>query len=188
MRAQPGLTTIAPADAAQAQAALRATRDHAGPIYFRVSKRGDALPGLDGRFTLGGLEVVREGSGPLLLAIGSIAHEAVAAATQLAEEGHDPAVAVISSFNPNPDEQLAQLIAAAPLVLTVEGALPHRWSGLARGRAHRGARLGTRLVRAGLAEMPAQATGSQAYMEQGPGSMPPPWRVPREAAPAPHTP
>lgn len=189
MRAQPGLTTIAPADAAQAQAALRATRDHAGPIYFRVSKRGDALPGLDGRFTLGGLEVVREGSGPLLLAIGSIAHEAVAAATQLAEEGHDPAVAVISSFNPNPDEQLAQLIDAAPLVLTVEA--HYRTGGLgslvAELIAERG--LGTRLVRAGLAEMPAQATGSQAYMEQAAGlDAATLARTVREAAPAPHTP
>lgn len=189
MRAQPGLTTIAPADAAQAQAALRATRDHAGPIYFRVSKRGDALPGLDGRFTLGGLEVVREGSGPLLLAIGSIAHEAVAAATQLAEEGHDPTVAVISSFNPNPDEQLAQLIAAAPLVLTVEA--HYRTGGLgslvAELIAERG--LGTRLVRAGLAEMPAQATGSQAYMEQAAGlDAATLARTVREAAPAPHTP
>lgn len=188
MRAQPGLTTIAPADAAQAQAALRATRDHAGPIYFRVSKRGDALPGLDGRFTLGGAEVVREGSGPLLLAIGSIAHEAVSAAQELAGEGLDPAVAVVSSFNPSADEQLAALIAAAPLVLTVEA--HYRTGGLGSLVAELIAerQLGTRLLRAGLDEMPSKATGSQAYMEQAAGlDAATLARTVREAASAPHT-
>ncbi|HMI90659.1 MAG TPA: hypothetical protein VK509_04815, partial [Polyangiales bacterium] len=58
MRVQPRITTVVPADALQARAALRATTAVPGPIYFRVSKRGDALPGLDGRFELGRLETL----------------------------------------------------------------------------------------------------------------------------------
>src|SRR5947209_176297 len=47
MRAQPGMTVIAPADADQARSALDATWDLDRPIYLRLSKEGAAVPGLD---------------------------------------------------------------------------------------------------------------------------------------------
>lgn len=165
MRTQPGITTVAPADAAQARAALQATRDLPGPAYFRVSKRGDALPGLDGRFTLGKLETLQTGDDAVILTIGSIAHEAVAAAALLAEAGIEVTVAVVSSFNPSPIEDIAELIEDAPVVLTVEA--HYRDGGLgslvAETIAERG--LGTRLVRAGVSKMPAGETGTQRYLE-----------------------
>lgn len=166
MRAQPRMTTIAPADAAQARAALRAIADEPGPIYFRVSKRGDALPGLDGRFRLGGLETVREGSDAAILAIGTIAHEAVAAAERLAAERKiEATVAVVPSFNPSPSDEIASLLAEMPVALTVEA--HYRDGGLgslvAETIAERG--LDCRLLRAGVARMPAGETGSQSYLE-----------------------
>jgi transketolase len=165
MRAQPRITTIAPADASQARAALRASSEVAGPIYFRISKHGDALPGLDGRFDLGGLATVREGGDAAILAIGSIAHEAVAAAELLAEHHIDTTVSVVSSFNPSPVEEIAALLSEMPTVLTVEA--HYRVGGLgslvAETIAERG--LGCRLLRAGVAHMPAGETGSQAFLE-----------------------
>jgi transketolase len=165
MRTQPRIATIAPADAAQARAALRASSEVAGPVYFRISKRGDALPGLDGRFELGGLTTVREGRDAAILAIGSIAHEAVAAAELLAEDNIDAAVAVVSSFNPSPIEEIAALLAEMPTVLTVEA--HYRDGGLGSLVAETIAErdLGCRLLRAGVARMPAGETGSQAFLE-----------------------
>jgi transketolase len=165
MRTQPAITTVAPADAAQARAALRATTDLPGPVYFRISKRGDALPGLDGRFELGRLTVIREGEDAAIIAIGTIAHEAVAAAELLAERGVDATVAIVPSFNPSPSEEIAALLNEMPAVLTVEA--HYRDGGLgslvAETIAERG--LGCRLLRAGVARMPGGEAGSQRYLE-----------------------
>jgi len=166
MRAQPAIATIAPADAAQARAAVRATADHPGPAYFRVSKRGDELPGLDGRFELGRLEILREGADAAILAIGSIAHEALAAAELLAERGLQATVALVSSFNPEPADEIVELLGGVPTALTVEA--HYRNGGLgslvAETIAERG--LACRLLRAGVDRMPRGETASQRYLEE----------------------
>ncbi len=165
MRAQPAITTVVPADAAQARAALRATADLPGPVYFRASKRGEELHGLDGRFALGRLELLRDGSDVAILAIGSIAHEAVAAAEQLAERGVQAAVGLVSSFNPSAVEDIAALLAEVPAVLTVEA--HYRDGGLGSLVAETTAEhdLGCRLLRAGVERMPGGETGSQQFLE-----------------------
>src|SRR5215210_8318805 len=53
MRVQPDLTVMCPADAEQARAAVLATAELRGPVYLRLGKGGDLVPGLDGRFRLG---------------------------------------------------------------------------------------------------------------------------------------
>jgi transketolase len=165
MRTQPAITTIAPADADQARAAVQVTASHGGPIYFRVSKRGDRLPGLDGRFELGRLEVLREGGDAAILAIGSIAHEAVAAAAQLGEHGIEVAVGLVSSFNPDPSEEIAAFLNGMPAVLTVEA--HYRNGGLgslvAETIAENGLDCG--LLRAAVEIMPRGEAGSQAHLE-----------------------
>ena len=165
MRTQPSITTVAPADAGQARAALRATVDHEGPIYFRVSKKGDPLPGLDARFELGRMTVIREGADAAIVAIGSIAHEAVAAAEQLSEQGIEVAVGIVPSFNPSPIDDIAALAEEVPAMLTVEA--HYRDGGLgslaAETIAERG--IGCRLLRAGVRTMPRAETGSQQFLE-----------------------
>ncbi len=166
MRAQPSIVTVATADGPQMRAALQATADVEGPIYFRVSKKGAPLPGLDGRFELGRLATVRDGADVAILAIGSIAHEAVAAAELLAQAGVEARVGIVSSFNPDPDDDIAAFLSGVPAVLTVEA--HYRNGGLgsmvAETIAVRG--LGCRLVRAAVDEMPSGRVGSQTYLEQ----------------------
>jgi transketolase len=172
MRTQPGITTVAPADAAQARAALRATAELPGPVYFRISKRGGALPGLEGRFELGGLTELREGPDAAILTIGSIAHEAVAAADLLREQGIDVSVALVHSFNPSPIAGIAELLDSKPAVLTVE--THYRDGGLGSLVAETIAESGLncRLLRAGVNHMPAGETGSQSFLEDRHGLTP----------------
>lgn len=165
MRTQPSITTVVPADAAQARAAVQATRDVPGPIYYRVSKRGDAVPGLDGRFALGRMEVLREGSDAAIIAIGSIAHAALEAADLLAARGLQASVGIVSSFNPGAADDIAALLDGVPTVATVEA--HYRDGGLgsyvAEVIAERG--VGTRLLRCAVGRMPVGAAGSQAFLE-----------------------
>jgi transketolase len=166
MRAQPAMTVISPADADQARAAIRATADEDRPIYFRVSKKGTPVPGLEGRFRLGRLEVLSdEGADAAILAIGSITHEAVAAAQELAGRGIRARVAVVSSLNPSPVQDIAAFLSGVPLALTVEAHYANGGLGslVAEIIAEEG--LSARLVRAAVHAMPGGESGSQAYLE-----------------------
>src|SRR5262249_41074686 len=100
-RTLPGVSVIAPADGAQARAALRATPHLPAPAYLRIDKneRPD-LPGLDGRFALDRPELIRGGRDVLLLATGSIAHEVFQAAEALEARGVPAAVAVLAHLGP----------------------------------------------------------------------------------------
>jgi|SRR5581483_7406638 len=167
MRVQPGLTVIAPADHQQLAAALQATWDTAGPVYYRIGKDDrTVVPGLDGRFRLGGLEVVREGCDVVLVASGAIAVEAVRAAESLAARGVSARVAVAASLQPAPIADLRDVLSDVPLALTVEA---HYVSGglgslVAEVIADEG--LACRLVRCGVRAVPDGVSGSQQFLQQ----------------------
>jgi len=112
---------------------------------------------------------VRIGDDAVILSIGSISHEAIGAAELLAEQGINATVAVVSSFNPSPIDDIAALIADVPIVLTVESHYVDGGLGslVAETIAERG--INTRLVRAGVREMPRGETGSQGYLEHAHG-------------------
>jgi transketolase len=164
MRCLPGMTVVAPADPAQTRTAMRATWDLPGPVYYRLSKDEKiAVPPLEGRFELGRLQTVRAGSDLLVLAMGNIASEALAACERLAADGISAGLAVISSLNPSPVADLAARLARVPLVLTVE---THYLAGgigslAAEVIAEHGLRC--RLHRCGVAEIPTGPIGSQQY-------------------------
>jgi transketolase len=165
MRAQPDMMVIAPADSTQARAAVQATRELAGPIYFRVAKRGTPVPGLNGRFAAGGIQLIGNGTDVALIAIGSVTREAQLAAKMLAEEDIAATVAVVSTFNPSPVEDLAELLGGMSLAISVE---THYLSGglgslVAETIAERG--LSCRLIRAGVDAVPRGLAGSQKFLE-----------------------
>lgn len=172
MRAQPAVCTITPADADQARRALRATLELPGPSYFRLCKEGSSVPGLEGRFELGRAAVIAEGEDVALIALGNMASTAVTAAQELSRSGISASVIVVSSFNPSPIEDIAELLDGMPLAVTLEA---HYLTGglgsfVAEVIAERG--LGCRLVRAGVAEMPRGATGSPGYLYERVGLSP----------------
>jgi transketolase len=165
MRTQPGLTVIAPADAPQARTAVAATWDLPGPVYYRLGKDDKAVvPGLEGRFELGKLQRLRDGSDLLLIAMGSVATEAAAAAQALAAHGVSCSLVVIASVSPAPVDELAGLLAHHPAVLAVEA--HYRVGGLGSLLAEVIAERDLRchLVRCGVDTLPNGITGSQRYL------------------------
>ncbi len=164
MRAQPGMTVIVPADPAQTANAIRSTLEHPGPIYFRIGKGGDAaVPGLDGLFCLGGVNVVREGKDLALIATGGISTEAGTAADLLMANGIETSIIVAATLSPAPTAELSALLSRFTFVATIE---EHYLVGglgslVAEVIAERGLRC--RLVRCGIKRLP-DALGSQQFL------------------------
>jgi transketolase len=165
MRAQPGIEVVAPADSAQARAALQATRDVPGPIYFRIAKQGLPIAGLNGRFANGQAQIIGEGSDLALIAVGSIAREAQVAVELLDDVGVHATLVIVSTFNPSPVEQLAALLESVPLAISVETHYINGGLGslVAETSAERGLRC--RLIRAGVPTVPRGLSGSQRFLE-----------------------
>lgn len=165
MRIQPGISVIAPADAAQAETALRATWNSSCPTYYRLGKdEVNLVPGLLGRFESGHIEIVREGPDLVLLAMGPVAIDAVHAATTLARDGLECTVVVVASVNPPPVTDLVSLLARFPLALTLEAhyVVGGLGSLVAEVIAEQG--LHCRLIRSGVRETPGGITGSERFL------------------------
>ena len=165
MRTQPGLTVVAPADFEQAGAALHATWDSPGPIYYRIGKDDKSImPGLEGRFHLGRAQTVRKGDDLLILTCGPISLDVAEAAADLAKDGIESAVVVVASFNPGPEQDLVEALGRHRFALTVE---THSVTGglgsfVAEVIADHG--IGTRLLRLGVRSASNGRSGSTAHM------------------------
>jgi transketolase len=170
MRTQPGLTVIAPADYQQTATALRATKEVAGPVYYRIGKDDrTSIAGLDGRFELGRAQVCREGSDLLFIVMGSVAKEVMEAASLLAEQGINSTVMIVASLNPPPVEDISTALARFNVAMTVEahytiGGIGSLVSEIA---AQGGA--GCRIVRCGVHHAPEALSGSSDYLNQAHG-------------------
>jgi transketolase len=169
MRAQPGMTVVAPADRAQTTSALDAIREVPGPVYMRLGKGGGEVPGLNGRFELGRSETIRHGDDIALVALGSMASETLDAAELLAESGLSASVTVVSSFTAGEDEELLRVLSESQVAVAVEAAYVRGGLGsqLAEEIAERG--LDCRLVRCGVKRMPHGVSGSQSFLNDTAG-------------------
>lgn len=165
MRIQPGLTVIAPSDALQTETAIRATWDLPGPVFYRLGKNGKKIvPGLNGRFEIGRLQIISEGHDLLFIVMGAIASEVVAAATQLCEKGITCTVAVVASLNPPPVSDLVSLLGDFSTVITVETHYVVGGVGSLVSEIIAEHGLACRVVRLGVRKNPDSVTGSVDYL------------------------
>lgn len=166
MRAQPGLTVVAPADHEQARQALLATWNLAGPVYYRLGKDDKTVvTGLQGRFELGRVQTVREGSDLVFVTLGAIASKGVIAAEELAVEGISCAVVVVAGVQPVPVADLCELLAGFPAAITVEAHYLNGGIGSLVAEIISEHGLNCRLTRCGVHDMPRGVSGSQEFME-----------------------
>jgi len=170
MRPLPGLSVITPADPAQAAAALRATWDLPGPVYYRLGKNDSrVVPGLDGRYDLDRGQVVREGSDVLIIAMGAAAYEAMIGADLLAHNGLQATVAVISTMSPPPLAYISALLHQFRLAATVEahyrvGGLGSLVSEVVAEQA-----IPCRIIRCGVGALHSELVGSEQFLARAHG-------------------
>ncbi|MDX6706433.1 MAG: transketolase [Solirubrobacteraceae bacterium] len=166
MRAQPRMAVIAPADPGQARSAIRTAHALPGPVYFRIGKGPSAVPGLDDRFDLGRLEIVREGGDVALIATGAIASETIEAARLLARHGIEATVAICASLAPAPLDDIAALLERVPVAVTHEAAYVNGGLGSLVSEVVAEQGLPVRVTRCAVREMPSGATGSAGWLQE----------------------
>ncbi len=166
MRAQPGMRVIVPADVAQARAALRATWDYGGPIYYRLSKDDSlSVPGFDGRFEAGRAHTLGNGRDLAVITMGAITVRAVETAEKLSQQGIDATIVIVSDLAPAPVDDLIAVLRRVPAALTVEA---HYVTGglaslVSEVVAQHG--LGCRVTACGVRNLPTGTVGSQEFLE-----------------------
>ncbi len=111
LRAIAGLTLMAPCDANAIRAAITATLDHDGPVYFRVGRGREAVvydqPPV---WRIGGSTTLREGRHATVFAIGNLVKASLDAHEILAADGIS--LGVIDMYSIRPIDEAAILAAA----------------------------------------------------------------------------
>ena len=167
MRIQPNLTVVVPADHRQTLTAVRTTWDLPGPMYYRIGKDDRReVPGLEGRFELGRVDVLGSGADLLFLAMGAVSAEVAAAAGKLVAKGLRSTLGIISTVNPPPIDDLVHLLSQFPLAITVE---THQLNGglgslVCEVVAENAIRC--KVVRVGVAGPPSGLTGSEDFLNR----------------------
>lgn len=163
LRTQPRIGIVTPADATQLRAALETTADVPGPLYFRVAKHAPPVPGLDGRFALGRMDLIGDGRDVAIVAMGSMTAYAVAAHDQLETEGVRATVGVVSNIAPAPVADLVALLEQVEVVVVAEAHYVNGGVGslVCEVAAEHG--LSCRVVRCGVRELPTR-TGSTEWL------------------------
>jgi len=121
MRLQSTLFIVVPADSLQLTSALKATQTHPGPVYYRLGKtERTPVAGLDGRFEPRKCVTIGTGKNVLLITMGDMAHEVLAAADVLRDHGVASTTVIVSSFNPAPEEHVCEILKGFSLAISVE--------------------------------------------------------------------
>ena len=124
MRALPGMTVTAVADADEMVRLMDASLDWPEPIYIRLGKGGDPIISrAELGFNIGKAILMREGSGPdrvLIVSTGVITNRTLAAAETLAGDGIECDILHVHTVKPLDDDAIVERARGARLVLTAE--------------------------------------------------------------------
>lgn len=123
LRSIPNLQILSPWDAPSLRALLRDAVASGQPTYMRIGKKGEKTIAIDhaGPIRIGDLCTARPGTDACILAVGTIAPEALLAAERLAGENRISChVALIGTIKPFALDQLRPLLDRFKVVVTVE--------------------------------------------------------------------
>lgn len=167
LRAIPNIRILAPWDAISLRCMLQASLLDSTPTYIRIGKKGekDVLPA-ERVAGLGRLTAMSSGEGVAIVAVGTVAAEAVRAAEQLRESGIMATVSLAHTVKPLPEADLKSLFASHRLVVTVEEhAAAAGFGESVVGFAHREGYSG-RVISLGVPDYFLSKAGSQGYARQ----------------------
>ena len=169
MRAQPGVTVVAPGTDAQAANCVRKTAGLSGPVYYRLGKDSTTIPEVGGRFTLGRCEVARSGRDLALITTGAMTVDVLRGADLLAAEDVQATVVQVPCLSPAPIDDLARILGGHMIAFSVED--HYRTGGLGSLTAEVIADSGSacRLIRLGVDRDSAGRTGSEAWLRRRAG-------------------
>ena len=121
MRAMPGMTVLAPGDAAECAAMVRWATATPGPVFLRLSREGGPdLFDASYAFEPGRVIRLREGSDVALLGTGMQTARNLEAAAILVQAGIETRVVHVPSIKPVDHDALAAACAGTRLVVTAE--------------------------------------------------------------------
>ncbi len=121
MRSIPGMTVICPADAVEAEAAVKAAYELDGPVYLRFGRLAVPVFHEEGfRFAIGKGEILQDGSDVAIIANGLMVYEAVQAGELLAKKGIHARIINMSTVKPLDGEMVLQAAKDCGRVVTCE--------------------------------------------------------------------
>lgn len=121
MRAMPGMTVLAPADAGEVEAMVGWAADHPGPVYLRLARDpvAEVVPaGLP--FVLGEVRILREGTDAVLVSTGVQSSRVVDAAELLDAQGVHATVVHVPCLKPIDSAALLHAVSGRGPIFTVE--------------------------------------------------------------------
>lgn len=121
MRSLPNMVVLNPADAKEAELAVKAAVEHQGPVYLRISRI--ATPDIHDenyRFEIGKGEILREGGDVAIIATGIMTSKALEAADKLKAEGIYATVVNMPSIKPIDQALIIEVARKTGKVVTAE--------------------------------------------------------------------
>ena len=121
MRSIPGMTIICPADAIEAEAAVKAAYHHQGPVYLRFGRLAVPVFHEEGfEFQIGKGEVMRDGTDVAIIANGLLVYEAVQAGEMLAQLGINAMIINMSTVKPLDEALVLEAARKCGRIITCE--------------------------------------------------------------------
>ena len=121
MRSLPNMVVIHPADAKEAEEAIKAAVEYVGPVYIRLGRAAvDDIHGDDYKFQWGKGEVLRDGKDVAIIATGIMVAKALEAAEKLKAEGIEARVINIHTIKPLDAELVIKAARETGHVVTCE--------------------------------------------------------------------
>lgn len=122
MRAIPNMTVLAPADAVETKAAVKAALQYEGPVYIRLGRFDVPIlyDEAEFSFTIGRGRQLTEGNDAAIIAVGDMVAEALAAAEMLAAENIGVRVIDMASVKPIDADMLLKAARETGAIVTAE--------------------------------------------------------------------
>jgi transketolase len=122
MRSMPNMAVISPADAVETAAALKASLDYHGPVYFRLGRMPEPVIHSEGEyaFTWGKGEVLEDGGDVTLIATGPMVYEALEARKLLKESAVSARVINMHTIKPIDEALIVKAARETGAIVTCE--------------------------------------------------------------------